>query len=154
MYIKRWVYLLRNNEASHPMNSVCMMSMFAIVAVCMLMSEPPSDSTAGVQYLVITTMMDLALLVASGICIAILKRYTRKLFYSQELFDNYVTSLSIKLLKILPIPVDMEGEYIHFKEEEELRRQQAKLKKSKNNGPPPAAAPPAAAPPANNNQDE
>lgn len=62
-----------------------------------------------------------------------MKKITKKLFYSQELFDNYVTSLSIKLLKILPIPVDMEGEYMHFKEEEELRRQQAKLKKNKNN---------------------
>lgn len=60
-----------------------------------------------------------------------MKSFTKKLFFSQELFDNYVTSHSIKLLKILPIPIDMEGEYIHFKEEEELRRQQAKLKKKK-----------------------
>jgi hypothetical protein len=60
-----------------------------------------------------------------------MKRHTRKLFSTQELFDNYVTSLSIKLLKLLPIPVDMEGEFLHFKEEEELRRQQAKLKKNR-----------------------
>ena len=60
-----------------------------------------------------------------------MKGKTKKIFYNQELFDNYVTSLSIKLLKLLPIPVDMEGEYAHFKEEEELRRQQAKLKKNK-----------------------
>ena len=65
MFIKRWLFLLKNKEASHPMNSVCMMGMFAIVAVCMLMSNPPSDSQGGVMYLVIVTMMDLALLVTS-----------------------------------------------------------------------------------------
>ena len=77
-----------------------------------------------------------------------MKRYTSKLFFSQELFDNYVTSMSIKLLKTLPIPVDMEGEYMHFKEEEELRRQQEKLKKSKNNPEPAPGAPGAPGAPA------
>lgn len=151
LYIKRWVYLYKNKEASHPLNSICMMSMFALVAICMLMSQPPPDSSGGVMYVVVVTMIDILLLVVSAICIIIMKKHTKKLFYSQELFDNYVTSMSIKLLKILPIPVDMEGEYIHFKEEEELRRQQEKLKKSKSNpetapGAPAAPGTPAAAP--------
>ena len=148
MYVKRWVYLYKNKEASHPLNSICMMSMFALVAVCMLMSQPPPDSSGGVMFIIAVTMIDLVLLVTSAICIIIMKRYTSKLFYSQELFDNYVTSMSIKLLKILPIPVDMEGEYMHYKEEEELRRQQEKLKKSKNNPEPAPGAPGAPGAPA------
>jgi hypothetical protein len=147
MFIKRWIYLIRNKEASHPMNSVCVMSMFVIVVLCMILSGPPSDSTMAVAYVLIVSVIDVGLLVASTICVSFMKKYTKKIFPTQELFDNYVTSLSIKLLKIFPIPVDMEGEYIHFKEEEELRRQQAKLKKAKT---PPAVEPNSAAAPGGN----
>lgn len=76
-FIKRWIFLIKNKEASHPMNSVCSMVMFAIVAVCMLMSQPPSDSTAGVMYLVVVTMIDIMLLVASVI------------YYSGHLYCDY-----------------------------------------------------------------
>jgi hypothetical protein len=64
-FIKRWYFLLKTKEASHPMNSICMMIMFAVVAVCMMLSDPPSDSKTGVQYLLVVTFMDLSLLITS-----------------------------------------------------------------------------------------
>ena len=47
------------------MNSICMMGVFAVVAVCMLMSNPPADSAGGVLYLIAVSIADLFLIVVS-----------------------------------------------------------------------------------------
>lgn len=116
------------------MNSICLISMYALVEISLLSVDPPEDCDDAMNYVASMISMDCSMLMITvsymqAIILFIMNQQVKNAFPDEDLYNTFVTPQTKKLLAYLPIRDDMEGELAHFQEEEQMKQQQEEAKR-------------------------
>ncbi|CAG9318162.1 unnamed protein product [Blepharisma stoltei] len=104
------IQLWRHRETSHPMNFSYIIICFIIVQVSLFSYEAPENNACMVNFVIADTVVDIVLLLICIAYICWMKIKARSYFKEKESFRSFATVLSIKLLRLFPIPDQMEAD--------------------------------------------
>ena len=108
--IYRWIKLYRQKEPSHLMNHISVVCMFFLAEASIVVNSFPKGSEFSFAFVVVSLILNLCVVVSTTVLILRYRNYARKAFKTQS-----PTLRSKKLLMVLPVDEDTQGEYMHFK---------------------------------------
>ena len=108
--IYKWIQNLRITEASHLLTNLPALMIFFICILPILAVPNPSGTDHLITWIVFTFVVDIVLLIANFIVVAVVRKKAYSVYNNEDLWGRFVSDYARKVLSYLPVADDAQGE--------------------------------------------